>query len=125
MRSPAAYERLREKVKGPEDLAEEMKVNEALAEFKFALETEPAVQEDLRRQLEQEIKAGGIESLLETSEASPAALKAAEVGNFTVAVEADSASEQVVIYPEGNVSEKIPLKKSVSDRFSGSSLHNE
>ena len=48
--SEAEYARLREKVKGPEDLEREMDRNELLAELKFQMESEPKLAEALRAQ---------------------------------------------------------------------------
>lgn len=117
LRSPETYEKLREKVKGPEALEQEMEKNEAMAELKFALETEPAVQEKLQQQIEHDVKEEGIENLVDIATASPDALQAIEAGNFTIAVESTDEQEQIVLYPEGNVQEKLPLQTHFSDRF--------
>ena len=121
LRSPEVYEKLREKVKGPEELAEEMEQNESVAELKFALETEPVVHEVLRQEIEKSLNEEGIEQLLDVSSATPAGLDAISDGNFDVRIVLDDAgdSEQMVLHPEGNVKEKIPLKMSFSERFIG------
>lgn len=117
MRSPAAYEKLREVVKGPEDLAEEMEKNESVAELQFALETEPRVQEKLQQYIGQAIKETGIENVVETANASRASLQSISAGNFTVAIESSPSTEAMVLQPEGNVAEKIPVKTAFSDRY--------
>ena len=120
LRSPEEYERLRERVKGPEDLEREMAQNELLAELKFALETEPRVQEELKKEIEQDLKEKGIEQMLESADVSPEAQAALTAGSFEVVVEtsSDSGHEQMVLQPEGNIAEKIPLQKSVTEQYS-------
>jgi len=119
MRSPEEYERLRERVKGPEDLEKEMAQNELLAELKFTLETEPRVQEELRKELEKDLHEQGLENILETADMSPDAKSALEQGNFSVSLEtnAQTGHEQMVLQPEGNISEKAVLRQSVSDTY--------
>lgn len=119
MRSPEEYERLRERVKGPEDLEREMAQNELLAELKFTLETEPHVQEELRKELEKDLREQGLEQMVEVSGLSPDAKNALEQGKFTVSLQsnAETGHEQVVLQPEGNVSEKVALQQRVSDRY--------
>ncbi len=120
LRSPAEYERLREKVKGPEDLEREMKWNEAMAELSFTLETEPKVKEALRQQVEKDMQEQGIEQALEgASEASPDAKKALEEGRFNLSVEEnpETHQDQLAVSPEGTVAEKIPIKKSLSEQY--------
>ncbi len=111
LRSPEAYEKLREKVKGPEDLERDMEKNEALAELKFALETEPKAKNALKAQIEKDIAEQGIESML--GEVNPEFVYALEQGNFDVAVDSD----QVVVIPEGVVAEKLPVSQKVSDTY--------
>jgi hypothetical protein len=119
MRSPEEYERLRERVKGPEDLEKEMVQNELLAELKFTLETEPHIQEELRKDIEKDMSEQGIENIAETSALSPEARKALKEGKFAVAMETNTSTghEQIVLQPEGNVSEKVALQQSVSDQY--------
>lgn len=121
MRSPAAYEKLREGVKGPEQLENEMQKNEALAECKFALETEPIVQEKLQQQIEHDIKEAGIEHVLDVTNASAAALQAIESGSFSVAVESTDTADYMVVCPEGNIAEKLPVQTAYTDKFIGGS----
>jgi len=118
MRSPEEYERLRERVKGPEDLEREMAKNELLAELKFAMETEPRVNEELKKDIEHDLKEKGIEQVLKTADMSPEAIQSLESGSFAVRIETDAeGSEQMVLQPEGNVSEKIPLQRSVTEQY--------
>jgi|TARA_Y100000310_G_C20422691_1_gene687429 hypothetical protein len=119
MRSPAEYERLRERVKGPEDLEREMEQNELLAELKFALETEPHVQEELRKEIEKDLGEQGIEQMLESDDISPEAEQALASGSFEVGIDTnpDTGHDQIVLQPEGNVSEKIALQKSVGEQY--------
>ncbi|MBU0767253.1 hypothetical protein KKF55_05780 [Patescibacteria group bacterium] len=111
LRSPEAYERLRESVKGPEDLEREMKVNESFASISFQLETQPKLKEELKDQVLKDIDAHGIEEVLESS---------IEVGGeFEVLIEEnpDTHEDQLVVSPEGNVSESIPIKSSYSEKY--------
>ena len=121
MRSPEAYEALREKVKGPEDLDREMKKNEQLAELHFALESEPAMKDKLKQQIECDAKEQGIDRLLEHADISPDARKALETGRFQIAVESNKEThhDQLMVIPEGKVQEKLPLKPAFSERYVG------
>lgn len=117
MRSPAAYEKLRESVKGPEELEREMEQNEAMAELKFALETEPRVQEVLCQEVEKYVQEEGIENITEAT-VSAAAMQAIEAGNFSLAIESsDQQPDQLVLQVEGNVNEKLPIKPAITNRF--------
>lgn len=120
MRSPEEYERLRERVKGPEDLEREMEKNEALAELKFAMETEPQVKERLKEAIERDLREHGPESIVEGADLSPGMLEALDSGAFDVRVDTDkdSGQEHMVLLPEGNVAEKIPLQQNVTERYS-------
>jgi len=104
------YERLRESVKGPEDLEREMKNNEQMADLKFALETEPVIKESLKKNIKEDIDAHGIDSVLESS---------AELGNFDIAIETnpETHQDQLVVLPEGNVSEHIPVTIKFNDKY--------
>ena len=113
LRSPAEYEKLREKVKGPEDLEREMEWNEAMAELNFAIESEPKIKEALRDQIAEDISEQGIENLVENADAlSPEQKAALEQGKFEISVE-----DELTVAPEGTVAEKIPVKRSVTDRY--------
>ncbi len=124
MRSPEAYERLREKVKGPEDLEQEMQKSEQLAEVHFALETHPEAQEKLKSAIEKDISEQGIERILESDQLSPEAKKQIEAGKFTVAVSSHPSTHEdaMVLMPEGTIQEKIPVKTSFSEQYSGQIL---
>ncbi len=121
MRSPEAYERLREKVKGPEDLAQEMERSEKLAELHFTLESEPAVNDSLKNAIEQDVREQGIENLFEATHLSPEIKNAIEHGKFSVSVEShpDTQEDALVVMPEGHVQEKIPVKQTFSDQYVG------
>ncbi len=119
LRSPIEYAALREKVKGPEDLADEMNKNEHLAEFKFALETEPELQKALRSQVERDIAELGMEQMIDTTAASSETKQLIERGQFLLAVSSHPTTQQdqLVVVLEGNVQEKIPLKPMASERY--------
>lgn len=120
LRSPEEYERLREKVKGPEDLEKQMNRSEKLAEAQFALETEKGLKEKARAAVEKDIREGGAEAVLEGAEELPPDVKAAlEQGKFAVTVSSHPATHEdaLVVVPEGNVREKLPIKVSFSDAY--------
>ncbi|KKW39931.1 MAG: hypothetical protein UY90_C0092G0002 [Candidatus Peregrinibacteria bacterium GW2011_GWA2_54_9] len=106
-------------MKGPEDLEREMEKNELLAELKFALETEPKIQEELRKEIEKDLREQGAEQILEAGNLTPKVQDALASGAFTVGIDVNpsSGNEQIVLQPEGNVAEKIPLQKSVSEQY--------
>lgn len=116
--SPEAYERLREKVKGPEDLAKELKRGEQLAELSFELQTDEQLRERLKGQAEKDIRVYGPEHVFDV-QLSPESKKALEQGKFLLAVASHPSThdDQLVAVPEGNVQEKIPLKMTFSDRY--------
>ncbi|MBU0458764.1 hypothetical protein KJ652_02915 [Patescibacteria group bacterium] len=115
LRSPEAYERLREKVKGPEDLERELKVSESYANLSFSLKTEPKIKEELKKQIQEDIDANGIEEVLEQSEAQ----RKIDIFRFNISVEEnpESHQDQIVVSPEGNVGEKIPIKPSFTEKY--------
>lgn len=119
MRSEAEYQKLRERVKGPEDLEKEMSRNEAVAELRFEMETQPEVKNALKKQVEKDLREQGMESVVESESLSPEQKKALEAGKFAVAVSAHPATHQdhLMVQPEGNVQEKIPLKPAFNDRY--------
>jgi hypothetical protein len=117
--SAAAYEKLRKKVVGPEKAKQEMQMNESMAQLKFGLETEPELKKALKSQIEKDIQEQGIEAVLALSEV-PADLKQQlESGGFDISIDSpsDEASDQLVLTPEGNVGEKIPMKKSLMESY--------
>ena len=119
MRSPEAYERLREKVKGPEDLENEMEKSEQLAELHYSMESEPQKKEAVKVQVEKDVAEQGIENVLDTEKMSPEQKKMIEQGKFTVAVSSHPATHEdaLVVVPEGNVQEKIPVKTTFSETY--------
>ncbi len=119
MMSPEAYERLREKVKGPEDLEKELKRGEQLAELSFELQTDEKLRERLKGQCEKDVREQGIEAVMDVQKLSPELKKALQQGKFMLAVSSHPSThdDQLVAVPEGNVQEKIPLKPAFSDRY--------
>ncbi len=119
MRSPAEYAALREKVRGPEDLEREMEKNDALAELKFALETEPELHDALTASVERDVREQGIEKVMDLDPLSAESQQAIERGAFTLKVSSHPTTHQdaLVAVPEGNVHEKMPLKPAVMDRY--------
>ncbi|GEM_PF-549678 len=121
LRSPEAYEALREQVKGPKDLEREMKKSEQLADVHMALEGEPQMRTALKNSLEHDITEQGIEHVLEMTHLSPEARQMIEQGNFDVRVDMhpDTKNDALVVLPEGRVQEKVPVKQSFSERYAG------
>ena len=122
LRSPEEYERLRERVKGPEDLEREMRSNEALAELQLDAELMKMSLESMKESIGEQITEQGIESIVENADNLPEDVQQAmEQGNFSLEIEKNpqDGSEQIAIRPEGNVSEKIPVKKTLSDEIIG------
>ncbi|MFH0770210.1 MAG: hypothetical protein V1926_02415 [Candidatus Peregrinibacteria bacterium] len=109
LRSPAEYERLREKVKGPEDLEREMVKADRLAEAFIRLESDPKLKETLRQTVEKDILEQGMENVLEKP----------FVGGFDVAIQMNPKTheDQVVVIPEGVVQEAIPVKMTMSEQY--------
>jgi hypothetical protein len=120
MMSPEAYERLREKVKGPEDLARELKHGEQMAELRFHLETEPHAQEKLKAQIEKDLSEQGIDAVVESDALSLEQQKALEQKNFRVTVSSHPTThqDQIMLMPEGKIQEAIPLTTTMSDQYS-------
>lgn len=118
MMSAEAYERLREKVKGPEDLEREMKKSEQLAELSFDMQTSEKTREAVHQSAEKGIAEQGAENVVDQT-LSPEAKKALEQGKFKLAVShhPKTGQDQLVAVSEGNVQEKIPLKQSFSDQI--------
>lgn len=119
MRSPEAYEKLRECVRGPEDLEREMEKNEKMAEVSFSLESDPKAHEALRSQVERDIKEQGIEAVLEAVPQEADTKKAIERGKFRLAVSSHPKThhDQIMVAPEGNVQEKLPLQLKYSEKY--------
>lgn len=128
MRSPEAYERLRESVKGPEDLEREMDRAEKLAELSFALETEPRMQEKVKTAIEKDLNEKGIDAVIDGHGQLPHGVATMLLeGKFTVAISAHPSTHEdaVALVPEGNVHEKIPLKKNIGDAYAGAALRKK
>ena len=125
MRSPEAYEQMREKVKGPEDLAKELRHSEVLAELHFSLETEPDLHEALRAQVERDLKEHGAENVLEGSVTEPNIRSQLEQGKFRLTVTANPKTHQdaLTVLPEGTVQEKLPVKPAFSNQYASQFLN--
>ena len=119
MRSAEAYERLREKVKGPEDLEREMERSEKMAELNFEMESNPELKERVKSAIEKDIAEEGIEKILEISGINPDVQMKIEQGKFLLQVSAHPITNEdtLIIVPEGNVQEKIPVKTSFCERY--------
>jgi len=126
LRSPEEYERLREKVKGPEDLEKELHKSERLAELNFRLETEPAAKESMKAQVEKDLAEQGIEAVLD-AEPTPEAKQSLEQGKFIVQVSSHPKTHEdaLVVVPEGNVQEKLPINPQLSDQYIGQFLQSQ
>ena len=113
MRSEAAYEKLRERVKGPEDLERELERSDRMAEVHLALESDPKVQEKVK----EEVRANS-EDLFEEEPSQEVQKKIAE-GKFKLAFSSHPSTHEDVmtVVTEGNVQEKIPLKATMSDKL--------
>ncbi|MDD5469634.1 MAG: hypothetical protein PHO92_02430 [Candidatus Peribacteraceae bacterium] len=118
-RSPEEYERLRERIKSVEQIAEEMDRNEQLAELSFALEAEPTLKDALRRQIEQDMREQGIEAVLEAADLPEGVRTQLKRGTFDVRVDAhpETQQDQLVVVPEGNVQETIPVRPSLGEQY--------
>jgi len=121
LRSPEEYERLREKVKGPEDLEKEMRRNERMAELAFAIESEPQLKNALKEQVQEDMAEHGIEDIVETDALSPEAKASLEKGKFSLAIEADKKTheDQLMVIPEGAPTEALPVKPTFSEQYVG------
>lgn len=119
--SDAEYARLREKVKGPEDLEREMDRNALLAELKFAMNAEPKITEALRAQVQEDVREHGLPSVLETLHLSSGLSQALDKGNFTLSVQPDPKTkvDQLVVVPEGKVAEAMPIAAQFSEQYLG------
>ena len=119
MMSPEAYERLRDKVKGPEDLERELKRAEQLAELSFEMQTNDHLREKMRVQVEKDMNEQGIEQVFDLRAVPPKLQRALLQGKFSMTVSGNPHThhDQLMAVPEGHVQEKIPLKVSMSDRY--------
>ena len=126
MRSPEAYEKLRESVKGPEDLEREMDKNERLAEASLTLESQPEKKEALKKSLEVDLEKQGMEGVLEHAP-SEEAKSLIEKGKFTLKISGHPKTheDQLTVVTEGNMQEKIPVKTQLSDTYISQLLSSE
>lgn len=127
MRSPEAYERLREKVKGPEDLEQEMDRSEKMAELSFALETEPRTQEAVKKGIEKDIREHGIDAVLDLQHDLPDTVRQSIAeGKFTLAVSAHPTEhdDTIVLLAEGNVTDRIPVRLKISNAYAHQALQS-
>ncbi len=118
MRSPEAYERLRENVKGPEDLEKALDRSEKMAELHFALASDSTAHERLKALIDRAVQEDGIESVLEQGAAfSEAGSAAVREGHFTLAVSVvpQTHEDALMVVPEGNVAEKVPVRMSLME----------
>lgn len=115
LRSPEAYEKLREKVKGPADLEKELAAAEQLADAALELQTNAEAREAVKKGIEKDLQENGVEGVLENSDALPDDVRQQlEEGRFTVTSTAD---QGLSVVPEGNVNDRLPLQKTVSDQY--------
>ncbi len=126
LRSPEEYERLRDKVKGPEDLEREMKKSEQMAEANFRLETEPDAAQRLQDRMAKDMKERGVEGVLESGEISDSVRVALEEGRFNISVEAHPKTHEdaLVVIPEGNVQDRMPVKPVLNEGYVQSLLQS-
>lgn len=119
--SEAEYARLRENVKGPEDLEREMERNELLAELKLGMELEPKLSEALRAQVQEDIKLHGMPSVLERLSLAADVEQALTKGDFTISIAPDAQThvDQIVLVPEGKVAEAVPVSQKFSEQYLG------
>lgn len=118
LRSPEAYERLREKVKGPEDLEQALDRAEKMAELHFALESSEAARERVKGIVERSIAESGVDAVAEKPDALSEETRAAIAeGKFSLAVSPDPETHEdtLTLLPEGNVGEKVPVTMSLTE----------
>ncbi|MFH0851238.1 MAG: hypothetical protein V1876_00615 [Candidatus Peregrinibacteria bacterium] len=119
--SPEAYAELRENVKGPKEVAEEMERSALLAELKFAMEAEPKLAEALRSQVQEDIRIHSLPSVLHALHLSKNLTQALEKGDFTLSVLSDPQTnvDRLVLVPEGKVAEAVPVSQKFSEQYLG------
>lgn len=119
LRSPEAYAALRERVKGPEDLERELAVMDRMADMHFKLESEPHLQEPLRKQIQEDIEEQGVDAVLEQSALQLSTNEALARGNFMVKVREHPTTKQdvLVVVTDGKVQEVLPVKAALADRY--------
>lgn len=119
LRSPEEYEKLRERVKGPEDLERELKRAERIADASFRLETDPGLKESLKNTIAEDLRERGLEEILDQEELSEDVVSALEKGAFDLRVDAhpETHEDTLVLLPEGNVADKIPVRPNLSEQY--------
>lgn len=118
LRSPEAYERLRENVKGPEDLERALDRAEKMAELHFALESHEREHEKMKAIIERAMREQGIERVVDSVlELSDELRSAVADGRFQLEVSphAETHEDTLMIVPEGNVQERVPVTMSLAD----------
>ena len=119
--SAGAYEKWREKVRerGPEYIEKEQMWNEAMAQLKFALESEPHMKQALKQQLEKDLAEQGIEAVLQDPNLPEDLKNLIEQGQFDITVDSPQEDEHdtLVVVPEGNVSEKLPVTFQLTESY--------
>lgn len=115
--SAEAYERLREKVKGPEDLSRELRRNAEVADLHFEMKSDASMEKQMKSAIEKGIREQGIESVLEKPDLTSEQKSALEQGKFSLSVEShpDRHEDAVMVIPEGTVQEKLPVKPKFSE----------
>lgn len=125
MRTPEAYEALRQAVrdKGPEALEKELARADALAEAHFLLESEPRMRLKLKAEVERSLRHG--EHVLERTVDAKTERGLLE-GKFSVEIgpHPKEHHDTVLVVPEGNVQEKLPVSLKVGDQFVASLLQH-
>lgn len=118
LRTPEAYEALRESVKGPEDLEKELRKSEQMAELHFRLESEPRMHDQLKAAAEKDLREQGMERVLEGDISPESRAKIAE-GEFRIAVQPHPLTHQdaLGVVPEGTVQEVIAFQPSFSEQY--------
>lgn len=118
LRSPEAYERLRENVKGPEDLERALDHAEKMAELHFALESQEYERERMKSIVEKSVSEQGIENVLEAPrDSSEEAKRAITEGRFHLEVSphTETHKDTLMIVFEGSVQERVPVKMSLAE----------
>ena len=99
-----------------------MERNGDLAELALALELEPKLQEELKKEIEKDLKGMSLDQIFANPESiSGEAQDSLYSGDFDVSIDTnpDTQEDQLVLTPEGNVNEKLPVKFSLSEKYAG------
>ena len=116
LRSPKEYAKSRESIPNLQEIDEQVERAKALAELKLALELEPRLEEELRKNIERDLQEQGSEALLQSA---PENISFLQEENFHIDIVEDPNTKQdtIALLPEGNPGEKVPLKPAISDRY--------